>query len=448
MKNYMDIVVAIHPPDTPGHYSFEVTPDYPENQLIVDSVNPGRATFRTAVFGEFSITPKFHTTDGKVIFLAQGSIDGDETSKAITTKTFSLRVKDTCQTLVKQVDCIAEQTNKNCKNFFGIGEEINFYIHEKNPDTPSGIFALWKHSNPNAGAFLCEGDTNTDPPTPAHSCNEVTKGSPVKFNVSYTPNSDDTVTAYFFRYVDNGQVYYRFKDEYQFKVVEPNLLIPRKYKPTADECASGEQDETYCSYIGNYGEEGDITTGKSIGVDAGYYLDLEPSQACFDNIDIRENFNYGNDMGSNYCMKWNWPNNESFCFEMEASSEGTIPVTRFPGHTFYRDKAVTSIWPKELMNGVIDTFQYHVSIKIEWTEDKDAPNPVWNELGNSGFCAYFYPNGSANARRVIDKLSENDSPGNPDGPTHPCAENGNSLYYTTTSPRGPWVTQSSIPLPN
>ncbi len=84
---------------------------------------------------------------------------------------------------------------------------------------------------------------------------------------------------------------------------------------------------------------------------------------------------------------------------------------------------------------------YHLLISSE-------ASPVWNELGNSGFCAYFYPNGSANARRVIDKLSENDSPGNPDGPTYPCAENGNSLYYTTTSPRGPWVTQSSIPLPN
>ncbi len=131
VKNYMDIVVAIHPPDTPGHYSFEVTPDYPENQLIVDSVNPGRATFRTAVFGEFSITPKFHTTDGKVIFLAQGSVFPDPTSKSIPTEAYSLKVSDECEANVRKVDCLHEGTNQHCKNIFGVGEQITFFRFQK-----------------------------------------------------------------------------------------------------------------------------------------------------------------------------------------------------------------------------------------------------------------------------------------------------------------------------
>ncbi len=225
-------------------------------------------------------------------------------------------------------------------------------------------------------------------------------------------------------------------------------MVPRKFKPADMECASGEQDQTYCSYIGQYGQQGNFLTGKSIGVDAGFYLDIEPTQACFKKIGLRENFNYGNSLGENYCINWVWPKGETFCIPLSGSSLGTIIIYNYPNQNFYRDKAVTNLWPKELMNGVRAPFKFPVSIRIEWTKDKNAVNPVWNELGNSGFCAIFYPNKTANARRVIDKLSENDSPGNPDGPANPCADNGNSLYYTTTSQRGPWVMEPNIQLPN
>ncbi len=459
VRNYGIVKAQIHPLNTSGHYSFKIIPDYPENQFSTDISNPGTATFRASVPGSYRIVPEFYTSDGKLIVVSKGPEEPnqDEMFEANLT-TFSIKVKDTCRRKVYQVDCESEETNQNCKNIFGVNEivEFNIIMGDSLLQTFRGD---WTHSNIDAGDFgyndvyaVDPGSTSMAYPRVLAEAHEYINDAIPMFQASTTANIADTITVKFNKRAGHdGEplIVARQKETYNFKISEPKYFIPVDYDPAihpdyVQPCNSGERGTKYCSDLNAYGPEGDISTGQSMGINAGYYLKLEPSQACFRNILIRDNFtNCGNTLGPNNCIKWVWPNGETYCPALgttEGDTSGTIPIGIWEMNfdNIYRDKAKTGLFPLQLMNEVAEIYKYPVRIKIEWKSTLSSAGS-WKNIGRSGFCAYFHPNGQANARRVVDRIGDGDTLGYPE---NPCNNNIDALYYTESSLKGPWLRPS------
>jgi len=419
------VEVRIHPSPPPGHYVWKVSPDLPQNLLISDD---NRAEFRARIPGKYTFAPEYHTIEGEIIRLAQA----DEQ----VLENLSLKVRDKCRQHQWIDGCESAEVGK-CKRNFGIGEQVDLSLIYDETGVPDMRRHWWTHSNHEAGDFIVNGSRHDE-----------VNAQPLQYQANYevgTETIEDIITVEFNPQEDppgSGNVKNQQKDIISYIVVKPNWFIPVAYDDYQCKSDDIDSDPRVCSDIGKYGIEGD----KSIGIGAGYYLSLLPSDACFRNLLVRENFTgLGNPLGPNNCFKITWPNGKTGCVKLGDYGDGTIwilndalGVALFDfDKNIFRDKAYTGLWPKEAMNNGKPIYQLPVKIKIEWA--KVGIN-VWTEMGFSGFCNYFNKQYKAKARRVVDRITESDSETRYQGYKNPCATPAEGMkgYYVEGHWRGPW----------